>query len=380
MSKFDEMIETMKTSEYREKKQFLQYLVQMAERAKHQFSLEDREALMEYAYEEAAHMLRAIPEAANYQEKDLIFECENYLLGLVMNLCPSPSQIPQDKLMQIKALAELVNKERYIETTLDSIFEQPAVTETDINRLLYWVRQTTDEYQKGKLFEGLVHYQKDMGKLDAGAEKTLAEYIATETGRLMALGGEYAWNTLELIADVAKYFAAENVNVLSALQELLQLERNHINCYAVDTLTSMGVEVPQTVIEALARDLEYANITYHNLQRQGKAHLFPAACASAEYLAKSDLVHWLTFPTELGKAPDEIEYIGKVKYLFKKEVFYVFRYRSDSDTLGDELKNKWLIGWSSEEGGTFSNFDEYARFEKATTEATLKNIKKKLLG
>lgn len=380
MSKFNEMIETMKAAEYREKKQFLEYIVRMAERAKHQFGPEDKDALLAYAYEEVEAMLRAIPAAESYKEKDLIFECENFLLGLIMNLCASPAQIPQEKLLKIKALTELVNQERYIETTLDSIFEQLAITETDVNRLLYWVRQTADEYQKGKLFEGLVHYQKDMSKLDSGAEKAMANYIAGEMRRLMALGGEDAWNALELIADVGKYFAAENSDVVAALQELLQLGRNHINSYAVDTLCGMGLEVPQNVIDALARDLEYANMTYHILQRQGKAHLFPAECATEEYLAKSDLVHWLTFPTELGKAPDAIEYIGRVKKLFKKEVFHVFKYRSDSDTLDDELKNKWLIGWSSEEGGTFSNFDEYARFQKDTKEATLKNIKKKLLG
>ena len=92
------------------------------------------------------------------------------------------------------------------------------------------------------------------------------------------------------------------------------------------------------------------------------------------------MVHWLMYPTELGKEPDEIEYIGKITYLFKKEVYYVFKYRSNSDTLDDNLKNKWLIGWSSEDGGTFSNFDEYALYEKNTIDATLKNIKKKLIG
>ena len=70
---------------------------------------------------------------------------------------------------------------------------------------------------------------------------------------------------------------------------------------------------------------------------------------------------------------------GKVKYFFKKDVYHVFKFMSDSDNLGDDLKNKWLIGWSSVEGGTFSNFDEYALFEKASVKKTLKNIKKKFL-
>jgi hypothetical protein len=94
------------------------------------------------------------------------------------------------------------------------------------------------------------------------------------------------------------------------------------------------------------------------------------------YLAKSDLVHWLTYPTELGKEPEQIEFIGKVK---KKEDYYVFRYISDSDNLGEDLQGKWLIGWSNAEGGTFSNFDLYSDFEKKTPEKTLKNIKKRLL-
>ena len=88
-------------------------------------------------------------------------------------------------------------------------------------------------------------------------------------------------------------------------------------------------------------------------------------------------MHWLTYPTELGKAPDEIEYLGKAEV--KKEVFHIFRFKSDSNNLGDDLKGKWLIGWSSNDGGTFSEFDEYEKFKKETPEKTVKNIKKKIL-
>ena len=165
MTKFNEMIETMKAVDYSEKKQFLQYLVQVAERAKHQFTQADKDALLAYAYEEVEDMLKQIPAAVSYKEKDAIFECENYLLGLVMALCGAPTQLPPEKLQKIQTLVEMVNEERRIETTIDSIFEQTAIQEADINRLLYWVRQTTDEYQKSKLFLGLAHYQRDFGKL-----------------------------------------------------------------------------------------------------------------------------------------------------------------------------------------------------------------------
>jgi hypothetical protein len=378
MSQFDELINNLQTMEYAEKKQFLEYLVRIAERASHQLTQADKEALLSYAYEEVDRMLQAIPNAATYKEKDIIFECEDFLLGIVMHLSGSPTNLPQDRLLKIKALTELVDKERYIETTLDGIFKQPTIDEKDMNRLLFWVRSCTDEYQKSKLFLGLIHYQQDMAKLNDNAKNLLAEYIASEMHRLPTVESEDGWNTLELLADVSKYFAGDDV--IPALRELMTLGRNHINYYAVDTLCTLGLNVPQSVINALARDLEYANLTYHALQRQGKTTLFPAECATEEYLAKSDLVHWLTYPTELGKAPDEIIYIGRVKKIFSKEVFHVFKYRSDSDTLDDDKKNKWLVGWSSDEGGTFSEFEELAQFEKGTPEKTLKCLKKRIVG
>lgn len=378
MSKFNEIIEKMKASDYKEKRQFLQYLVQLSERAKHQFSQVDKDALLSYAYEEIDALLTAIPAAENYREKALLFDCENFLMGLVMNLCASPEQLPQHQLQKIQMLVEMVSKERYIENTVDSIFEQPSVTEKDIDRLLYWVRQTTDEYQKSMLFLGLANYHKEISKMDPEAKHKMANYMAGEIHRLMELGGEDAWNSLELLADVCKHFAEENV--LSALMELLKLGRNHINIYALGTLCSTWQDVPPAVVEALARDLEYADTAYNILRRSGKTRLFPAECATEEYLAKSDLVRWLTYPTELGKAPDEIVYIGKIKKLFKKEVFHVFKYRSNSETLGEDRKNKWLIGWSSNDGGTFSNFDEFAPFERETTKKTLKLIEKQLIG
>ena len=45
MSQFDELINNLQTMEYEEKKQFLEYLVRIAERARHQLTQADKEAL-----------------------------------------------------------------------------------------------------------------------------------------------------------------------------------------------------------------------------------------------------------------------------------------------------------------------------------------------
>ena len=137
-----------------------------------------------------------------------------------------------------------------------------------------------------------------------------------------------------------------------------------------------GRQIPDETISVLAKDLEYARLTYALLRRHKQDDRFPSEYASDEYLAKSDMIRWLVYPTELGEMPEAIEYLGKVK---KKEVYFIFRFKSHSNTLDAVSQGEWLIGWASPEGGTFSNFDLYKNFEQKTVEKTLKYIKRKLL-
>ena len=383
MSQFDSMLLSMKNEAYPTKKQLLEYtlrIVQNIQKNKETLDQDDKTAILEYAYSEVDAFLLAIPNALSYKEKDLIFACQDLVLGLIMRLCPTSSEIPQNVLVKIKMLVETVAKERYIETALDDLFKQGSIGEIEVRHLLSLVDQTEDEYQKGMLYTGLVHYKKEISKLSDDAKALITAHLTAELKRYLnndQLTADCV-NNLELIADICRYFADDTI--IGLLQEVLKQGYNNITYYATDTLLYLGQNVPTEIIVALAHNLEYANLTYDLLKKHDKQDLLPKECSTPEYLAKSDMVHWLMYPTELGKEPDEIEYIGKITYLFKKEVYYVFKYRSNSDTLDDNLKNKWLIGWSSEDGGTFSNFDEYALFEKATINATLKNIKKKLIG
>ena len=380
MSQFDQLITQAEAVDLKERKQFVQYLLNVAQKSAKKLSAEDKAAIRDFAFRQVDVCAAAIPDAQSYKEKDSLFELEDLVMGIVMTFCPAPGDVPADKLMKIQSLVKLVEEERKIETTLDSIFRQDTIQETDINRLLYWVKQTNDEYQRAVMYPGILHYRSQLSKFTEGAKVKLSNHIHEEIRRILVLeeiSGEAA-DALELLADVCKFFP--NADTPSMLIAILKLKQNRISYYAVESLLTLGQEVPQNSIDALAQDLIHANLLYGTLAQHGKSHLFPRELSGEEYLAKNDLVHWLTYPTELGQAPDEIQYIGKITYLFKKDVYHVFKFRSDSETLGDDLRNKWLIGWSGSDGGTFSNFDEFENFDLGTTDKTLKNIKKKLIG
>ena len=374
MATFTPFIESIKRlSSFSEKASFLSVILNQNKKVK--ITHEDKKELSVFAFEEIAKLISIIPTLQTYKEKDEIFEYENNLLGIVMMCHSSPTEISEINLNNIKTLTALVDKERFVENAIDNIFKNNQNDKATVNQLLASVIPLKDEFQKGQIYQGLLHYQGNISNLPLDSKILFADYISSELKRYLdAPLDDVIVNNLEFACDVSKYFI--NDTIISLLNDILKLEKNNVNYYAISTLLNAGQTIPSNIIAALANDIVYADMTYAILKQHGLQSLFPAELSTPEYLAKSHLVHWLTYPTELGKQPDQIEYLGKVK---KKEEYYIFRYISDSDNLGEDRKNQWLIGWSNDEGGTFSNFDLYSDFEQKTIEKTLKNIKKRLL-
>ena len=376
MATFTSIIEGIKhLSSFSEKTSFLTVILTSFQDKKVKITLEDKKELSAFAFEEINKLIALIPTLQTYKEKDEIFGYEDNLLGIVMFCHASPAEISETNLNNIKTLTALVDKERFVENAIDNIFKNNQNDKATVNQLLASVIPLKDEFQKGQIYQGLLHYQNSISNLPVDSKILFADYISSELKRYLETPlDDIIINNLEFACDVAKYFI--NDTLVALLNDVLKLEKNNVNYYAIATLLNAEQTIPANIIIALANDIVYADMTYAILKQHGLQSLFPAELSTPEYLAKSDLVHWLTYPTELGKQPDEIEYLGKVK---KKEEYYIFRYISDSDNLGDDLKNQWLIGWSNDEGGTFSNFDLYCNFEQKTIEKTLKNIKKRLL-
>lgn len=332
-----------------------------------------------FVFGEIGGLSKAIESAPDYKTKDGIFYYEDKLMGLFTFICAKKVAVTEDEFSQISELVKTVAKYQVLETAVTEMCELEKITADDAKKVIAVARPLTDEYQKGLFYQGLLNYEKSLKNFTAEAKAVTADYVASEIERYLKIKDkltEDEINNLEFAADICKHFTGEKTVAL--LNRLAELPHNNIRYYAAATLLSCNQTVPANVISELAHDLNYADLTYCLLKSRNLANMFPAELADPEYLAKSDLVHWLTYPTELGKVPDEIVLLGDVKV--KGEKFYIFKYKSDSDNLSDELKNEWLIGWSSDEGGTFSNFDRLCDYEQKKPAKTLKVIKKKLIG
>jgi hypothetical protein len=370
--------EISSSKNYDEKNQMLALLLAYIKSKRFKPSKQEKSMLSDFAFHEIREIIAAVQKADGYKEKSLMFRYGDTFYYLIMAIHKSPAELTPEKIALTKELASLMEKELYLEQTMETIFSQEIISSSDIHDLLEKLSETKDEYEKGIFCQDLIHYRDKHSNLLETSKLAISDYMKKELERYVTeydFENEDKIKSFEALCDACSYFV--NDDIASLLYKILELDNNGIKFFASLTLLRCNRDIPEKTAEELANDLVYAEGLYCALKAADKISLFPTALINDVYLAKSDLVHWLTFPTELGKAPDEIEYVGKT--IIKKEEYFIFKYKSDSDKLSEDLKGKWLIGWANDDGGTFSNFDEYEKFEKNTPEKTAKYIGKKLL-
>ncbi len=167
-----------------------------------------------------------------------------------------------------------------------------------------------------------------------------------------------------VLLDLMGYFSREVV--VPALREAIQVFRDpYLLVYAVRSLVKHGEPVEAELLTYIAASDETRSTLFRKLRELGRLDLFPRAYAEQPLIAQSDMVDWLIFPTELGRPPGEIQWMGVREVLTDEgeaEV-YLFRFRETPDEpwqaglAGPYLKEE--IPTCNALGGTFSRFEKW---------------------
>jgi hypothetical protein len=99
--------------------------------------------------------------------------------------------------------------------------------------------------------------------------------------------------------------------------------------------------------------------------------LFPVEFYTEEKGAESHLVNWLEFPTELGRAPDDILLLKLVTVNLALDVhYYVFRFRTSAPKWAGKLG--WMLGVCGPYDETTLPFDNPKRiFSRFNSESVI---------
>jgi hypothetical protein len=196
---------------------------------------------------------------------------------------------------------------------------------------------------------------------------------------------DYDWFRcdLALILDLLGYLNHEDKPLQQILSNYLDSKDPKLIFFAIKSLLIKSSTIDEKYFEYVAADNEMRIELFELLEEQNKLSLFPKKYMTQGELAKSDMVRWLMFPTELETVPDEIilenvfnfdttEY-GIVEY-------FLFKFKTNPPHWA--AKDGWMAGISGPfykgdypttepRGGTFSSF---VSWEELTPEEHVKKI------
>ena len=183
MSAFTDIINRAKNAEtLHDKSQLLTYLGRGLAPAKKKMTAADRDEISTFVLSELEVVPTLLNKAECYREKDEIFSLMDALMGLVMVCFDSPAAMPRDKVEMIQRVVERCNKERFLEMAIDEAFKGNP-TEADMERILCMASPLKDEFHKGQLWQGLIHYKGQVNTLSNDAKAVLARYAVSELTR-----------------------------------------------------------------------------------------------------------------------------------------------------------------------------------------------------
>ncbi len=163
--------------------------------------------------------------------------------------------------------------------------------------------------------------------------------------------------------DLAGYIS--NPRIILVLRNMMSTGDMRLKMFAALSLLRLGEGIEAEDALEIAADSEMRNWFYNGLQNIGQKEIFPVQYENQASFAESNMVDWLTYPTELGRVPDRIELMN----VFEdgENVYYLFRFRCISD--GNWREEGWMAGVSGpyakkEEPSTKAGGHTFSRFEK----------------
>jgi hypothetical protein len=147
-----------------------------------------------------------------------------------------------------------------------------------------------------------------------------------------------------LLIDLLGYFPAEQVE--APLREALDYQDPRLKHFAVISLLRLGKAVDRKHVKDVARHAEMRNWHYGALNRLGQSALFPNQYRTQKAFAEAEMVNWLVYPTELNRAPHEIELMKVISVDTGSSNgtcdYYLFRFRTAEPHWA--AKNGWMAG------------------------------------
>lgn len=183
----------------------------------------------------------------------------------------------------------------------------------------------------------------------------IINYIKNNTNKINPL----VYDDLEIIIDLACYLKSQEINKrVDEIDNLLT--DNKMDIFIIKYKIINNLTPIESKIDRIKKDEENL-ITLYRIMEKLKVNNKYLSDVTQEMIAKSDMIKWLIYPTELGSKPDKIELLGN--FIFNDTKCFAFsfskeNFKENSTLLG--ISGGYPIDNISSNtcGYTFSKFDK----------------------
>ncbi len=190
-----------------------------------------------------------------------------------------------------------------------------------------------------------------------------------------------------LLLDLLGRVTGKSPDVYGEILAALGLRDPYLGAYAAIAAVQRGVAIGGNTLDSIAENHHARWILFLGSRRLERRGVLPARHRTTTAIAYADMVQWLTFGTELGREPDEIELMASYRYSEDGddgEVF-LFRFRTfEPDWAAKDGRMAGVAGPFTPDGdfagGPSMTFSSFTSWESKTPSEHVAGLRGVIVG
>lgn len=169
------------------------------------------------------------------------------------------------------------------------------------------------------------------------------------------------YEDLEVIVDLACYLNDKEISKL--IEEIDNINYNaNADIFIMKFKIINNMKILENKLNILKEDYKRLDLLYSVMEKLGVNSIY-LKDIEEEDIAKSDMIRWLSYPTELGSAPDEIELLGE--FIYNNNRYYTYKFSKEGFSISGDLLGV-SGGYPIDKVSSITTGHTFSKFEKVS--------------
>lgn len=169
------------------------------------------------------------------------------------------------------------------------------------------------------------------------------------------------YEDLEVIVDLACYLNDKEISKL--IDEIDNINYNeNADIFIIKYKIINNMKILENKLNILKNDMKRLVLLYSIMEKLGVNNIY-LKDIEEENIAKSDMIRWLSYPTELGSVPDKIELLGE--FIYNNFKYYAYKFSKEGFSISGDLLGV-SGGYPIDKVSSITTGHTFSKFEKVS--------------